>query len=144
MAVNQAATVARQASKVLAGLNRTLEGMAEASVDWREMLRRLWSDTIAEWSLKRLGHRLLKGMTTANSDVLCQGVANVATFATHFLRECVASVIVQQAIAQVPETYWKSLGRSHTDQPFGPLLKVCRIFVANSADCAGFTDSADS
>ena len=148
VAVNQAATVARQAGKVPAGLNRTLEGTAEASVDWPEMLRRLWSDTIAGWCLKRLGHRLLKGMTTANSDVLCQGVADsrdsVATFATHFLRECVASVIVQQAIAQVPETYWKSLGRSHTDQPFGPLLKVCRIFVANSADCAGFADSADS
>jgi hypothetical protein len=28
--------------------------------------------------------------------------------------------------------------------PFGPLLKVCRIFVANSADYAGFADSADS
>ena len=104
--------------------------------------------SIAGLCLKHFGHRLLKGMTTANSDVLCQGVANsrdsVATFATHFLRECVASVIVQQAIAQVPETYWKSLGRSHTDQPVGPLLKVCRIFVANSADCAGFADSADS
>ena len=61
----------------------------------------------------------------------------VATSATHFLRESVTSVIVQQAIAQVPETYWKSLGRSHTDQPIGPLLKVCRFFVANSADCAG-------
>jgi len=47
VAVNQATTVARQAGKVPAGLNRTLEGAAEASVDWREMLRRLWSDTIA-------------------------------------------------------------------------------------------------
>ena len=46
VAVNQATTVARQAGKVPAGLNRTLEGAAEATVDWREMLRRLWSDTI--------------------------------------------------------------------------------------------------
>jgi predicted metal-dependent peptidase len=46
VAVNQAATVARQAGKVPAGLNRTLEGAAEAAVDWRELLRRLWSDTI--------------------------------------------------------------------------------------------------
>jgi predicted metal-dependent peptidase len=46
VAVNQAITVARQAGKVPAGLNRTLEGAAEASVDWREILRRLWSDTI--------------------------------------------------------------------------------------------------
>jgi len=46
VAVNQATTVARQAGKVPAGLNRTLEGAAEAAVDWRELLRRLWSDTI--------------------------------------------------------------------------------------------------
>jgi predicted metal-dependent peptidase len=46
IAVNQAATVAQQAGKVPAGLKRTLEGAAEAQVDWRELLRRLWSDTI--------------------------------------------------------------------------------------------------
>jgi len=47
VAVNQATTVARRAGKVPAGLNRTLEGAAEAAVNWRELLRRLWSDTIA-------------------------------------------------------------------------------------------------
>ena len=58
MAVNQATTVARQAGKVPAGLNRTLEGAAEASVDWREMLRRLWSDTIpADYSWMRPNRR---------------------------------------------------------------------------------------
>jgi hypothetical protein len=46
IAVNQAATVAQQAGKAPAGLKRTLEGAAEAQVDWRELLRRLWSDTI--------------------------------------------------------------------------------------------------
>ena len=46
IAVNQAATVAQQAGKVPAGLKRTLEGAAGAQVDWRELLRRLWSDTI--------------------------------------------------------------------------------------------------
>ncbi len=45
VAVNQAMTVARQAGKVPAGLDRTLEGAAEATVDWRELLRRLWSET---------------------------------------------------------------------------------------------------
>jgi hypothetical protein len=69
---------------------------------------------------------------------------SVATIATWFFPESVAPLIVQQAIAQVPETDWKSQGRSHTDQPIGPLLKVCRIFVANGADCAGFAGSADS
>ena len=46
IAFNQAATLAQQAGKVPAGLRRTLEGAAEAKVDWRELLRRLWSDTI--------------------------------------------------------------------------------------------------
>jgi hypothetical protein len=77
-----------------------------------------------------LGH-LAKPIDT---DVLCQGVANcrdsVATIARWFFPESVAPLIVQQAIAQVPEMDWKSQGRPHTDQPFGPLLKslshLCR------------------
>jgi predicted metal-dependent peptidase len=43
---NQAVTLSKQAGKAPAGLARTLEGAAEATVDWRELLRRLWSDTI--------------------------------------------------------------------------------------------------
>jgi len=46
IAVNQAVTLSKLAGKAPAGLARTLEGAAEASVDWRELLRRLWSDTI--------------------------------------------------------------------------------------------------
>jgi predicted metal-dependent peptidase len=46
VAVNQAVTLSKQAGKTPAGLARTLEGAAEATVDWRELLRRLWSDTI--------------------------------------------------------------------------------------------------
>jgi predicted metal-dependent peptidase len=58
VAVNQATTVARQAGKVPAGLDRTLEGAAEASVDWRELLRRLWSDTTpADYSWMRPNRR---------------------------------------------------------------------------------------
>jgi predicted metal-dependent peptidase len=58
VAVNQATTVARQAGKLPAGLHRILEGAAEASVDWREMLRRLWSDTIpADYSWMRPNRR---------------------------------------------------------------------------------------
>jgi predicted metal-dependent peptidase len=45
VAVNQAVTLSKQAGKTPAGLARTLEGAAEATVDWRELLRRLWSDT---------------------------------------------------------------------------------------------------
>ena len=46
VAVNQATTVARQAGKIPAGLARTLENAAEAAVDWRELLRRVWSETV--------------------------------------------------------------------------------------------------
>jgi predicted metal-dependent peptidase len=45
VAVNQAVTLAKQAGKVPAGIERTLDGAAEAAVDWRELLRRLWSET---------------------------------------------------------------------------------------------------
>jgi predicted metal-dependent peptidase len=58
IAVNQATTIARQAGRVPAGLNRTLEGAAESAVDWRELLRRLWSETLpANYSWMRPNRR---------------------------------------------------------------------------------------
>ena len=60
VAVNQAMAVARQAGKVPAGLDRTLEGAAEATIDWHEQLRRLWSNTIpADYSWFRPNRRHL-------------------------------------------------------------------------------------
>ena len=60
IAVNQATTIAKHAGKVPAGLNRTLEGAAEAAVDWRELLRRFWSDTIpVDYSWMRPNRRHL-------------------------------------------------------------------------------------
>jgi predicted metal-dependent peptidase len=60
VAVNQATAVARQAGKVPAGLNRTLDGSATAAVNWRELLRRMWSDTIpADYSWLRPNRRHL-------------------------------------------------------------------------------------
>ncbi len=60
VAVNQAMAVARQAGKVPAGLDRTLEGAAEATIDWHEQLRRLWSNTIpADYSWLRPNRRHL-------------------------------------------------------------------------------------
>jgi predicted metal-dependent peptidase len=60
IAVNQAMTIAQQAGKVPAGLLRTLDGVAEAAVDWREMLRRSWSDTTpADYSWMRPNRRHL-------------------------------------------------------------------------------------
>ncbi|MGA9672939.1 MAG: VWA-like domain-containing protein [Terracidiphilus sp.] len=46
VALNQAVTLSKQAGKSPTGLARVLEGAAEAAVDWRELLPRLWSDTI--------------------------------------------------------------------------------------------------
>ncbi len=55
IAVHQAMTVAQQAGKMPAGLDRTMEGTAEAAVDWRELLRRLWSETTAAAGCVRTG-----------------------------------------------------------------------------------------
>lgn len=60
IAVKQAMTVAQQAGKVPAGLDRTMEGAAEATVNWRELLRRLWSETTAaDYSWMRPNRRHL-------------------------------------------------------------------------------------
>jgi len=60
VAVKQATTVARQAGKVPTGLDRTMEGAAEAAVDWRELLRRLWSETTpSDYSWMRPNRRHL-------------------------------------------------------------------------------------
>jgi len=60
IAVNQATTIARQAGKIPNGLHRTLEGASEAAVDWRELLRRFWSETTpADYSWMRPNRRHL-------------------------------------------------------------------------------------
>ena len=78
IAVSQATTVARQAGKVPAGLNRTLEGAAEAAVNWRELLRRLWSETTpADYSWMRPNRRhLWTGLYLPG--VVREGVGEVA------------------------------------------------------------------
>ena len=58
VAVSQAVTLAKQAGKVPAGIERTPDGAAEAAVDWRELLRRLWSETTpADYSWMRPNRR---------------------------------------------------------------------------------------
>jgi predicted metal-dependent peptidase len=46
IAVQQAENVARLAGKMPVGAKRSLEAAREASVNWRELLRRAWSETI--------------------------------------------------------------------------------------------------
>ncbi|RZU35174.1 DUF2201 family putative metallopeptidase [Edaphobacter modestus] len=58
IAVSQAITLAKQAGKVPAGMERFLDGAAEAAVDWRELLRRAWSETTpADYSWMRPNRR---------------------------------------------------------------------------------------
>jgi predicted metal-dependent peptidase len=78
IAVNQATMIAKHAGKVPAGLNRTLEGAAEAAVNWRELLRRHWSDTIpADYSWMRPNRRhLWTGLYLPG--VVREGVGEVA------------------------------------------------------------------
>lgn len=46
IAVEQAENVAKLAGKLPAGITRSLESAQAAGVDWRELLRRAWSETI--------------------------------------------------------------------------------------------------
>jgi predicted metal-dependent peptidase len=46
IAVEQAENVAKLAGKLPAGVERSLEAAQTAGVDWRELLRRAWSETI--------------------------------------------------------------------------------------------------
>jgi len=45
VAVNQAETISKIAGKLPAGVVRSLASAAEAQVDWRELLRRAWTET---------------------------------------------------------------------------------------------------
>ncbi len=58
IAVEQAETVAKVAGKLPGGAVRALEAAQAAKVDWRELLRRAWSDTIpADYSWTRPNRR---------------------------------------------------------------------------------------
>jgi predicted metal-dependent peptidase len=58
IAVEQAETVAKVAGKLPGGAVRALEASQAANVDWRELLRRAWSDTIpADYSWTRPNRR---------------------------------------------------------------------------------------
>lgn len=58
IAVEQAETLSKLAGKVPAGLDRSLEGAEEARVDWRELLRRSWSQTgVPDYSWLRPSRR---------------------------------------------------------------------------------------
>ena len=58
IAVEQAETLSKLAGKIPAGLERCIAGAEEARVDWRELLRRSWSQTnAADYSWLRPNRR---------------------------------------------------------------------------------------
>jgi predicted metal-dependent peptidase len=78
MAVQQAENVARLAGKMPAGAARSLEASKAANVDWRELLRRAWSETIpADYSWTRPNRRhIWNGLYLPG--VTSEGVGEVA------------------------------------------------------------------
>jgi predicted metal-dependent peptidase len=78
IAVEQAETLAKLAGKAPAGLGRALEGAAEAAVNWRELLRRLWSETTpADYSWMRPNRRhIWQGLYLPG--IMREGVGEVA------------------------------------------------------------------
>jgi predicted metal-dependent peptidase len=77
IAVEQAENVAKLAGKLPAGVKRSLEAAASAGVDWRELLRRAWSESIpADYSWTRPNRRhVWTGLYVPG--VVCEGVGEI-------------------------------------------------------------------
>jgi predicted metal-dependent peptidase len=77
IAVEQAENVAKLAGKLPAGVTRSLEAAQAAGVDWRELLRRAWSETIpADYSWTRPNRRhVWAGLYMPG--VVCEGVGEI-------------------------------------------------------------------
>jgi predicted metal-dependent peptidase len=78
IAVEQAEDVAKLAGKLPAGAQRTLEAAQAAGVDWRELLRRAWSETIpSDYSWIRPNRRhIWAGLYLPG--IICEGMGEVA------------------------------------------------------------------
>jgi predicted metal-dependent peptidase len=78
IAVEQAENVARLAGKMPAGAMRSVEASKAAQVDWRELLRRAWSETIpADYSWTRPNRRhIWTGLCLPG--VISEGIGEIA------------------------------------------------------------------
>ena len=78
IAVEQAETVAKVAGKLPGGAVRALEASQAAKVDWRELLRRAWSDTIpSDYSWMRPNRRhVWSGLYLPG--IITEGVGEIA------------------------------------------------------------------
>ena len=77
IAVEQAENVAKLAGKLPAGASRSLEAAQAAHVDWRELLRRAWSETTpSDYSWTRPNRRhVWAGLYLPG--VVCEGVGEI-------------------------------------------------------------------
>jgi hypothetical protein len=77
IAVEQAESVARLAGKMPMGAKRSVEASRAAQVDWRELLRRAWSETIpTDYSWTRPNRRhVWTGLYLPG--VVCEGVGEI-------------------------------------------------------------------
>jgi predicted metal-dependent peptidase len=77
IAVEQAENLAKLAGKLAAGVTRSLRAAQTARVDWRELLRRAWSETIpADYSWTRPNRRhVWNGLYLPG--VVCEGVGEI-------------------------------------------------------------------
>jgi predicted metal-dependent peptidase len=91
IAVEQAQTISKLAGKLPAGIERSLQGAEEARVDWRELLRRAWSETTpSDYSWMRPNRRhIWQGLYLPG--VQCEGVGEVAIFV-----DCSGSINARQ------------------------------------------------
>ena len=91
IAVEQAETISKLAGKLPAGLERSLQGAEEARVDWRDLLRRAWSETTpSDYSWMRPNRRhIWQGLYLPG--VQREGVGEVVIFV-----DCSGSINARQ------------------------------------------------
>jgi hypothetical protein len=121
IAVEQAENVAKLAGKLPAGVTRNLEAAQAAGVDWRELLRRAWSETIpADYSWTRPNRRhvwaglYLPGITS-------EGVGEIA-----IVVDCSGSINARQLGYSRPRSAPSSPVNSHDSSMFCTSILKCR------------------
>jgi predicted metal-dependent peptidase len=138
IAVEQAESVAKLAGRMPAGAERTLEAAKAAGVDWRELLRRAWSETIPTdyswarpnrrhvWSGLYLPGVISEGVGEIGIAVDCSGSVNarqLGMFEAEIRsilsgqQPCLVHVLYFDAKVQKTETY--AAGQPVTLAPVG-------------------------
>jgi single-stranded DNA-specific DHH superfamily exonuclease len=132
MAVQQAENVARLAGKMPTGAARSLEASKAANLDWRELLRRAWSETIpSDYSWTRPNRRhiwnglYLPGVTSEGI-----GVVAIAVDCSGSIEFCGAGLAAMFVIGMAMRTSW-------TESAIEKLIEGASLYaaVASIADC---------